>query len=63
MTTVIGNPLEGLISIDSPVGKALLGRKVGDVVTVDVSDAYSYDMEIRGIEKTKDDGTDGIRSF
>ena len=63
VTTVRGNSLEGLISIDSPVGKALLGRKVGDVVTVDVSDAYSYDMEIRGIEKTKDDGTDGIRSF
>ncbi len=28
------NPAAGLISNESPVGKALLGRKVGDVVTV-----------------------------
>lgn len=63
VTTVRGNSLQGLISIDSPVGKALLGHKVGDVVTVEVSDTYSYEMEIRGIEKTRDDGSDGIRSF
>lgn len=29
VTTVRGNSLEGLISNESPMGKALLGRKVG----------------------------------
>lgn len=36
MTTVRGNSLEGLISNESPLGKALLGKKVGDVVHVQV---------------------------
>jgi len=30
------NAIEGLISVTSPVGKALLGRKEGDVIKVDV---------------------------
>ncbi len=63
VTTVRGNSLAGLISIDSPVGKALMGHKVGDTVSVQVNDSYSYDMEIKKIEKTADDGSDGIRSF
>ena len=63
VTTVRGNSLEGLISIDSPVGKALLGHKVGDAVSVQVSETYSYDMVIKKIEKTVDDGSDGIRRF
>ena len=63
VTTVRGNSLEGLISIDSPVGKALLGHKVGDAVSVQVSETYRYDMAIKKIEKTVDDGSDGIRRF
>ena len=34
VTTLRQNPLKGLISKESPVGKALMGRKVGDVVRV-----------------------------
>ena len=63
VTTVRGNSLEGLISIDSPVGKALLGHKVGDTVSVQVSETYSYEMVIKKIDKTTDDGSDGIRRF
>lgn len=37
--TVVGSveadPLEGKISDESPIGQALLGRKVGDTVTID----------------------------
>ena len=36
VTTVRGNSLKGLISIDSPLGKALLGHKKGDRVDVEV---------------------------
>ena len=32
VTTVRGNSLQGLISIDSPLGKAIRGRKMGDKV-------------------------------
>lgn len=63
VTSIRSNSLNGLISIESPVGKALIGHKVGDTVTVKVSDDYSYDMEIRQIDKTVDDGSDDIRSF
>lgn len=63
VTTVRGNSLHGLISIDSPLGKAILGKKAGDRVLVQVNDKYSYYVEIRKIEKTVDDGSDAIRGF
>ena len=52
-----------MISIDSPIGKAVLGHKVGDRVPVRVNDSYSYDVIIRSIENTVDDGTDRLRKF
>lgn len=63
ITTIRGNSLQGLISIDSPLGKALLGKKVGDTATVVVNDDYSYDVEIRAIDKSLDDTNDEIRKF
>lgn len=63
VTTVRGNSLAGLISNESPLGKALLGHKVGDIVHVQVNDAVGYDVRITKIENTVDDGSDKIRSF
>ena len=63
VTTVRGNSLKNMISIDSPIGKAILGHKVGDRVTVKVNDSYSYDVVIKAIENTVDDGTDSLRKF
>ena len=63
VTTVRGNSLKGMISIDSPIGKAILGHKVGDRVSVQVNDDYSYDVIIRAVENTIDDGTDRLRRF
>ena len=63
VTTVRCDALHGLVSKESPVGKAILGRKVGDTVTVHVSDTNSYHAEIRSIEKQTDDGSAPIRSF
>lgn len=62
VTTMRGNSLKGLISIESPMGKAVLGHHVGDKVSVKVSDTYSYEIEIRKIENTQDDD-EKIRSF
>ncbi len=63
VTTMRGNSLEGLISTESPIGKALIGHKVGDRVCVQVNDSFSYYIVVKKIEKTVDDGTDKIRSF
>ena len=63
VTTVRGDALNGLVSIESPIGKALLRKKVGDRVTIHVNDSYSYDVVIRNIIKTNDDSKDEIRQF
>lgn len=63
VTTMRGNSLEGLVSTESPIGKALLGHKQGDRVLVRVNDNYGYYVQVRRIDKTEDDGTDKIRSF
>lgn len=63
VTSVRGNSLGGYISIESPLGKAIVGHKAGDVVTVKVNDSISYDVEIKSIDKSLDDENDSIRSF
>ncbi len=63
VTTMRGNSLEGLVSTESPIGKALLGHKEGDRVYIKVNDSYGYYVVVKRIEKTVDDGTDKIRSF
>lgn len=63
VTSIRGNSVQGLISIESPLGRAIRGHKVGDTVSVRVNDNYSYDVVIRRIENTTDEGTDKIRSY
>ena len=63
VTTVRGNSLQGLISIDSPLGKAIRGRKAGDKVYVKVNDRFGYDVEIRSIDKTTEGDEDKLRSY
>lgn len=63
VTTVRGNSLKNRISNESPLGRALLGHKVGERVEVKVNDDCSYYVVIRKIENTTDDGTDQLRSF
>ncbi len=63
VTTVRANATKGRISIDSPLGKAMLHHKVNDRVTVRVNDSYSYDVIIRKIEKLEDDGSDEMRKY
>ena len=63
VTTLRADAGKGLISKESPVGKALLGRKVGERVHVKVSDDVQYDMEVRSIEKGEDDASLEIRRY
>ncbi len=63
VTSVRGNSLKNLITSESPLGKALLGRHVGDRVHVSVNENTGYDVEVRRIEKTVDDGSDELRGY
>ena len=62
-TTLRQNALKGLVSKESPLGGAIMGRKVGDRVLVTVSDTMSYYVEIRRIIKGEDDETLPISGF
>lgn len=56
VTSVRQDALNGLVSKDSPVGRAVLGKAVGDRVTVQVNDRYSYDVVIQAIQPGEDLG-------
>lgn len=55
VTTLRQNALEGLISKESPLGRALMGRRAGERVLVKVNDETSYHVVIRAVEKGEDD--------
>ena len=55
VTTLRQNPLMGLVSKESPIGSALMGKKVGDTVHVQVSESFGYDAKVIKIEKGTDD--------
>lgn len=63
VTSVRGDSLNNLITIESPLGKALLKHKVGDRVHVRVNADIGYDIIIKKIEKTTDEGKESIRRF
>ncbi|MCF0122567.1 MAG: GreA/GreB family elongation factor [Ruminiclostridium sp.] len=63
VTTLRQDALKGLISKESPVGKALWGRSVGDRVLIEVNEDYRYYAEIRAVEHTGEDPDVPISSF
>ena len=63
VTTVRCDPLKGLVSKESPIGRAILGRKAGETVKVQVNETTHYDADILSIEKGKDDGSAPLVRF
>ena len=63
VTSVRGNSLQGLISIESPLGKAIKGRKAGDSVKVKTNGDNGYYVVVKKIEKTTDDSNDTLRKY
>lgn len=63
VTSIRGNSMKGLISTESPIGKAIMGHKVNERIFIRVNDNYGYYIVIRSIEKTLEDEADQIRSF
>lgn len=63
VTSVRGNSMKGLVSIESPIGKAIMGHKLNDRIFIKVNDNYGYYVAVRKIEKTDNDEEDQIRRF
>ena len=63
VTSIRGNSMKGMISIESPLGKAIRGHKVGDRVLVKINENAGYYVEIKAIRKENDDSQDEIRRF
>lgn len=63
VTTVRQDSLKGLVSTESPIGKAILGHKAGDRIYIQVNDTYGYYVVIKAIENTVDDGSDMLRNY
>ncbi|MBR3641566.1 MAG: GreA/GreB family elongation factor [Oscillibacter sp.] len=62
VTTLRQDALKGLISKESPVGRAVLGRRVGERAEVDTGE-LRYTVEIRAIEKGGDDDSLDISAY
>lgn len=62
VTSIRGNSVKGYISIESPLGKSLLGHKVGENVYVRVNETYGYEVKILEIRESSDE-EDRIRQF
>ena len=63
VTSIRGSSMQGLISIESPLGKAIIGHKLNDRVYIKISDSYGYYAVIKRIIKENDETGDEIRGF
>lgn len=63
VTSIRGNSLDNKISIESPLGKAILGHREGDRVWVKINESAGYYIVIKKILKNTDDTEDQIKSF
>ncbi len=58
-----GNTVSGRITMESPIGQALMGHKAGDRIRIQVNEDYFYHVVIRSIENTGEEETDTIRTY
>ncbi len=63
VTSVRGSSLNGKISIESPIGRAIMKHRAGDRVYVKVNDNAGYYVVIRSVEKTDGEDEDAIRKY
>lgn len=63
VTTMRQDVLSGRISKESPMGRQLLGRSVGDRFFVEVNPSYGYYAVVKHIEKGTDDGSAPLNRY
>ena len=62
-TTLRRNPNENIISSESPLGGAIMGKKVGDRIEVKLAENNSYFVKIVSLEKGEDDASLPITTY
>ncbi len=62
VTSIRADSMKKKVSIESPLGKALLGKKVEETVKVVLDNGSSYELKIIEID-TSTDGDDDIKVF
>lgn len=63
VSTMRGDSLNNLVSIESPIGKALLGHKEGEEIEVAVNKDYSYRLKVLKITKNSENANAKLRGF
>lgn len=63
VTSIRADSMKNKVSIESPLGKALLEKNVNDIVKVVLENGSSYELKIIEIDKTTDAEDDNIKSF
>lgn len=63
VTSIRSDSRKGLISIESPLGKALMGHRVGDSVEVFLEDGTSYFATIKQLLNTGEAVTDRLQQY
>lgn len=62
VTSIRADSMKNKVSIESPLGKALLSRKVSEIVKVELDNGSSYELKIMEIDTTTN-GDDDIKAF
>lgn len=63
VTSIRSSSLRDMVSIESPLGKAIRGKHIGDRATVFVDATYSYEVIIRHIQNDVGDEDDILRRY
>ena len=61
VTSIRADSIKNRVSIESPLGKALLSKNIDEIVEVVLENGSSYKLKIIGIEMNNDD--DDIKAF
>ena len=63
VTSIRADSMKNKVSIESPLGKALLSHMVDEVVKVELENGTSYELKIVEIDNTTDSSDDDIKAF
>ena len=63
VTKVRGNSIKNLVSTESPIGRAVMGHKVGDKVWVEINANAGYYVEIRSMRSASPEEAEELRKF
>ena len=55
--------MKNRVSIESPLGRALLSHVVDEIVKVELENGTSYELKIVEIDTTTDSSEDDIKAF